>query len=417
MGLPEALIAMSEQPLENITVIDCASLYAGPMAAMFMGDFGADVIKVEHPEYGDAIRDYGKFEEELTWQWIGRNKKSVPLDLHKEKAQEAFKDLIADADVLIENFRPGTLEDWGIGWETLSSVNPDLVMVRTTGFGQTGPYKDQPGFGTLAEAMSGFAYVTGQEDGPPTLPALGLADSVSALYSTFATMFALYWRDVEGGNGQYIDTSILEPLFSIMGEYAVDYSVKDHVHKRQGNSSPHTAPRNTYQTKDGRWVAISGSAESIAKRILHIVGGEELASDPRFRTMEDRLNNVDELDEIIQEWMSKHTREEAIERFQEEEAAIAPVYNIEDIFEDPHLQERNALIDVEDDELGNVTMPSVFPKLSETPGSVEHTGPELGEHTLEVLADQTDLTADEIADLEAEGLTIVAEEYAEASGD
>lgn len=408
---------MSEQPLENITVIDCASLYAGPMTAMFMGDFGADVIKVEHPEFGDAIRDYGKFEEELTWQWIGRNKKSVPLDLHEEKAQEAFRDLVADADVLIENFRPGTLEEWGIGWEALSSVNPDLVMVRTTGFGQTGPYKDHPGFGTLAEAMSGFAYVTGQRDGPPTLPALGLADSVAALYSTFATMMALYWRDVEDGSGQYIDTSIFEPLFGIMGEYAVDYSVKGHVHERRGNRSPHTAPRNTYQTKDGRWVAISGSAESIAQRILHIIGGEELASDPRFRTMEDRLNNVEELDEIIQEWMSEHTREEAIAKFREEEAAIAPVYNIEDIFEDPHLNERDALIDVEDEEFGNITMSGVFPKLSETPGSVEHTGPELGEHTLEVLAARTDLTADQIADLTTEGLTTVASEHTGTSND
>lgn len=398
---------MAEQPLENVKVIDCASLYAGPMTAMFMGDFGAEVVKVEHPVYGDAIRDYGQFDEELTWQWIGRNKKSVPLDLHDETAQEVFKELVSDADVLIENFRPGTLEEWNIGWETLSAINPDLVMVRTTGFGQYGPYKDRPGFGTLAEAMSGFAYVTGDPDGPPTLPALGLADSVAALYSTFAAMFALYWRDVEDGTGQYIDTSILEPLFAIMGEYTVDYSIKDYVHERQGNRSPHTAPRNTYRTKDDQWVAISGSAESIAQRVLRIVGGEDLGTDPRFQTMKGRLENVEELDEIIQDWMSDRTREEVIRIFDEHDAAAAPVYNTEDIFEDEHFRARNALIEVEDEEFGEFEMAGVFPELSETPGSVTHTGPRLGEHTLEVLAAQTSLTAEEIVRLAEDGVTVI----------
>jgi formyl-CoA transferase len=400
---------MVSQPLENITVVDCATLYAGPMAAMFMGDFGAEVLKIEHPEYGDAIRDYGQFEEELTWQWIARNKKSVPLDLHDEAAQEAFLELIAGADVLIENFRPGTLEEWGIGWEIIHEVNPDLVMVRATGFGQYGPYKDRPGFGTLAEAMSGFAYVTGQADGPPTLPALGLADAVAALFSTFSTIFALYWRDVENGTGQYIDTSILEPLFAIMGEYAVDYSVKNYIHERQGNRSPHTAPRNTYRTKDGRWVAISASAESIAKRVLNIVGGERLAKDERFQTMSDRLENDDELDAIIQEWMARHTREEIIEIFDANDAAAAPVYNIADIFEDKHFAAREGLIDLEDEEYGTVTMPGVFPKMSETPGRVEHTGPRLGEHTIEVLTDATSLDEQAVLDLAERGLTRLQE--------
>ncbi len=402
-------VMRDEQPLENLTVIDCASLYAGPMTAMFMGDFGAEVIKIEHPEYGDAIRDYGKFEEELTWQWIARNKKSVPLDLHDEAAQEVFVELVRDADVLIENFRPGTLEEWGIGWETLSEVNPGLVMVRTTGFGQNGPYKDRPGFGTLAEAMSGFAYVTGDPDGPPTLPALGLADSVAAAFSTFAAMFALYWRDVEDGTGQYIDTSILEPLFAIMGEYTVDYSVKDYVHERQGNRSPHTAPRNTYRTKDDRWVAISGSAESIAQRVLRIVGGEELAADERFQTMKDRLAHVEELDEIIQDWMGKRTREEIIDIFEAHDAAAAPVYNTKDIFEDEHFRARDAIIEVEDEKFGEFEMAGVFPVLSETPGSVDHTGPTLGEQTLEVLCGETSLTEAEVRQLAAHGITTIDE--------
>jgi formyl-CoA transferase len=399
-----------DQPLENITVIDCAQLYAGPLATMFMGDFGAEVIKVEHPEHGDAIRGYGQFEEELTWKWIGRNKKSVPIDLKDEEGKEVFKDLVRGADVLVESFRPGTLERWDLGWETLSDVNPDLVMVRTTGFGQDSRYSDKAGFGTLAESMSGFAYVTGQPDGPPQLPALGLADSIAALSSTFASMMALYWRDLEGGSGQYIDTSILEPIFGIMGEYPVDYSVKGKVHERMGNRSAYTAPRNTYKTKDDRWVAISGSAESVARRVLEIVGGEELLNDPRFQTMEDRIDHVEELNEIIQGWMSEHTREEAIEIFDEAGAAMAPIYNIEDIFNDPFFWERDALIDVKDDELGEFTMSGVFPKLSETPGTVAHAGPELGENTLDVLLEHSSLSEEEVLDLVEQGVLAIDDE-------
>lgn len=393
-----------EKPLEGVTVIDSASLYAGPLAAMWLGDFGAEVIKVEHPEYGDSLRAYGPAEEETVWKWVGRNKKSVPIDLHEADGQAIFKDLVEKADVLVENFRPGTLERWGVGWETLSDLNPDLVMVRTTGFGQTGPYKDRPGFGTLAEAMSGFAYLTGQPDGPPTLPALGLADAVAAMHSTFATMFALYWRDVNGGTGQFIDTSILEPLFGIMGEYTVDYGVRGVMHERQGNRSPYSAPRNTYQTKDGRWVALSASAESIAKRVLDIVGGDELVNDPRFQTPAKRLENVEPLDEIIQEWMAQRNRDEILEVFNEHEAALAPVYNTEDIFEDEHFEAREAIAEIDDEKLGSVPMPNVFPKLSETPGDIRHTGPQLGEHTEEVLLERTSLTETEIAELADRGV-------------
>lgn len=406
---------MNEQPLQDVTVVDCAQLYAGPLATTYMGDFGAEVIKVEHPDTGDAIRGYGQFEEELTWKWIGRNKKSVPVDLRDERGKEVFVELVADADVLVESFRPGTLESWDLGWETLSEVNPGLVMVRTTGFGQSSRYEDKAGFGTLAESMSGFAYVTGFPDRPPTLPALGLADSIAALHSVFAAMSALYWRDLKGGTGQYIDTSLVEPIFGIMGEYAVDYSVKDVVHERQGNRSSHTAPRNTYKTKDDRWVAISGSAESVARRVLRIVGGEELLEDPRFRTMEDRIEHVEELDAIIQDWMAEHTREEAIAIFDEGGAAMAPVYNIEDIFEDPYFWERDALIDVEDDELGEFTMSGVFPKLSETPGSVDHPGPELGEHTVEVLTERTSLSAEEVRRLAESGIVTVSDATAGSS--
>lgn len=398
-----------DEPLEELTVVDAASLYAGPLTATMLGDFGAEVIKVEHPQSGDSLRHFGAGDEELAWQWVGRNKKSVPLDLHADDGQAAFRELVADADILIENFRPGTLESWGIGWETLSELNPELVMVRTTGFGQTGPYKDRPGFGTLTEAMSGFAYSTGQEDGPPTLPPLALADTICALHSTFAVMMALYWRDVGGGTGQFIDASILESIFGMMGDHVVEYDQTGRLNKRNGNRSERTAPRNTYETKDGRWVAISGSAESIAKRILQIVGGEELAEDSRFNTMSDRLEHADELDEIIGEWMADHTREEVVDIFEENEAAIGPVYNMEDITNDPHFDARDAIVSVEDEEKGEVKMRGVFPKLSETPGSIEHTGPSLGEHTVEVLATHTDLSAEEIEALAKEDITVIHE--------
>ncbi|MFB6113507.1 MAG: CaiB/BaiF CoA transferase family protein [Halodesulfurarchaeum sp.] len=398
-----------EQPLSGLTVIDCSTVYAGPLAAMYMGDFGAEVIKVEHPGRGDSLRDYGPSEEETVWKWVGRNKRSVPIDLHDPDGQSVLLELVEDADVFIENFRPGTLEDWNIGWETLSSVNPELVMVRMTGFGQTGPYSDRPGFGTLAEAMSGFAYVTGPADGPPTLPAMPLADAVAAMYATFATMFALYWRDVNGGTGQYIDTSILEPLFGAMGEYTVDYGTRGVVHERSGNRSPHTAPRNTYKTKDDRWVALSGSSQSIAQRILEIVGGEDLREDPRFETAAKRIENVDALDDIIADWMADRTRAEAIRIFEEHDAALAPVYNTADIFEDEHFEARDAVAEVDDEDFGNVPMPAVFPKLSETPGSIDHTGPDLGEDTMAVLTDRTSLSEEEVRELAVDG-TVTLEE-------
>lgn len=400
----------TKEPLAGVTVIDCASLYAGPVAATMLADFGADVVKVEHPDGGDPLRQFGRSGRELAWKWVGRNKKSVPLDLHDQDGQRAFLDLVEEADVLIESFRPETLERWNLGWERLSERNPGLVMIRTTGFGQTGPYRDRPGFGTLVEAMSGFAFATGQEDGPPTLPPVALADTVCALHSAFAAMTALYWRDVGDGTGQFIDASILESMFATLGDHVVEYSSTGNVNERSGNRSTRTAPRNTYRTKDDRWVAISGSTESIAKRILRIVGGDDLVEDERFRTMEDRLDNADELDEIIADWMAERTREEIVSTFEANEAAIGPVYSMADIFEDPHFEERDAIVTVDDDDLGEIEMRGVFPKFSRTPGEIKHTGPALGEDAMSVLTEQTSLTEEEVEALAESGVTTVPED-------
>ncbi len=394
-----------ELPLEGVTVLEAAGIFAGPWTGTLMGDFGAEVIKIEHPEYGDPLRD-GLHEEELQIKSMARNKKSVAIDLHHEEGQALVHDLVEDADVFLENFRPGTLEKWNLGWESLSETNPDLVMVKTTGFGQYGPYKDRPGFGTLAESMSGFAHLTGQPDGPPTLPPFPLADAFAGLYSTFATMFALYWRDVNGGTGQYIDTSLLEPIFSsLMNYHVIEYDQKGIVRERQGNrASNYSVPRNAYRTGDDEWVALSASSQSIAERILRIVGGAEMAEDPRFQTHSDRVEHIDEIDDRIQAWMSEHDREEVLEVFNENNAAIAPIYDIEDIYDDPHLEERDALITVEDEDLGEVTLSGVFPKMSKTPGRVKHTGPDLGEDTLEVLLERTAASADELESFYDEGI-------------
>jgi crotonobetainyl-CoA:carnitine CoA-transferase CaiB-like acyl-CoA transferase len=403
---------MSEQelPLEGVTVIECAGIFAGPWTGTLMGDFGAEVIKIEHPEYGDPLRD-GLHDEQLQFKQMARNKKSVAIDLHTEEGQALVHDLVEDADVFLENFRPGTLEKWNLGWESLSETNPDLVMVRTTGFGQYGPYSDRPGFGTLAESMSGFAHLTGQADGPPTLPPFPLADAFAGLYSTFATMFALYWRDVNGGTGQYVDTSLLEPIFaSLMNYHVIEHDQKGIVRERQGNTvTEYSVPRNAYKTNDDEWVALSASSPSIAERILRIVGGEEMAEDPRFQTHQDRVEHVDELDERIQEWMAERDREEIIEIFEENNAAIAPIYDIEDIYNDPHLEERDAILTVDDDDLGDVKVHGVFPKLSKTPGRVESTGPHLGEDTLEVLLDRTTASEDELESFYDEGIIKIGE--------
>lgn len=398
------------QPLDGLRVIDCSSILAGPMTATQLGDFGAEVIKIEHPERGDSIRAHGNHEAELLWKALSRNKKSVGIDLHTAEGQAIVHELVESADVFIENFRPGTLERWNLGWETLADINPSLVMLRVTGFGQTGPYKDRPGFGTLAESMSGFAQLTGQPDGPPTLPPFGLADAFCAMYSVGAVMFALYWRDVNNGTGQFIDSTILEPIFvALMHPHIIEHGETGKVRERLGNRSNNVAPRNTYETKDDEWVAVSSSSESIAKRILEIVGGEELRDDPRFETMQSRIAHVEELDAIVQDWMHQHNREEIIEIFEENEAAIAPIYDIADIFADPHFQARDAIVEVEDEELDSVMMHGVVPKLSETPGSITHTGPALGEHTVEILSKDTSLSDEEIRELAENGVLTTAE--------
>ncbi|HAA93384.1 MAG TPA: CoA transferase [Rhodospirillaceae bacterium] len=393
-----------DTPLKGLKVIDAATVIAGPTLAMHLGDFGAEVLKVEHPR-GDVLRvtGYQKDGVGLWFKMANRNKRGVTLNFSNPKGQEIFKRLVADADVLVENFRTGTMEKWGLGWEDLRKINPKLVMVRLTGFGQTGPYKNRPGFGTVAEVFSGFAHITGYEDGPPTLPNFGLADCIAASFGASAVMYALYHRDVKGGEGQFIDLSIYEPLFQVLGPQPVQYDQLGIVQHRMGNRSKNNAPRNTYETKDGNWVAISTNAPAIVTRVLTLCGGEEAANDPRFATPQSRVEHIEEVDGIVADWVKARNLDEVLEKFEEAEAAIGPAYDIAQIFEDPQYQARNDIVAVDDDELGPIRMANAFPFLSETPAQIRHAGPSLGQHNDEVFGEELGFSADEIAAMKDDG--------------
>ncbi|WP_148413973.1 CaiB/BaiF CoA-transferase family protein [Haloferax sp. KTX1] len=391
-------------PLDGLVVLEAGSMISGPTVGRFLADFGATVIKIEHPAFGDHIRRFGPQKDGVgLWhKYLSRNKQSITLNISTDEGAAVFEDLVGEADLLIENFRPGTLERWNVGWERLSEVNDDLVMLRMSGFGQTGPYAERPGFGTLAEAMSGFAYLNGFPDSPPLLPPTGLADNIAALFSTFAVMFALYHRDVHGGGGQYIDTSLIEPIFGLLGPQPLRYDQLGEIESRSGNRSTSSAPRNVYRTGDDRWVAISASAQPLAERTFDAIDRPDLKDDPRFETNEDRLEHVDELDAVIQDWMDDHSREEVLDAFEAADATLAPVYNVEDILNDEHYAAREAFLTVDDPDLGEAVVQNAFPKFSETPGRVDHLGPSLGEHNDAVYRDRLGYDESVLSDLEAE---------------
>ena len=373
-------------PLGSIKVVDAATIFAGPVAATLLADYGADVIKVEHPD-GDSLRGLGwqKDGVSLWWAYANRNKRGVTIKLSHPRGRDAMLRLLDDADVLIENFRPGTLERWGLGWETLHELNPRLVVARVTGFGQTGPYRDRAGFGTLAESMSGFAHVNGHPDGPPTLPPFALADGVAAMATAFAVMTALHWRDNGGGVGQEIDLSIYEPLFGVLGPQSTVYDQLGLVQGRTGNRAPFTAPRNLYLSRDEVWLGMSASSQSTAERTMCLVGRSDMVAEPWFANHTGRLEHQDELDAAVGSWVAERDAQEVVDKFAEAGAAIAPILDIAGIFEDPQFQARETITSVEHPVLGPVRMPNVVARLSKTPGRVATAGPGLGEHNCEVL--------------------------------
>lgn len=374
--------------LDGCTVIDLSSLFAGPFAATMLADHGADVIKVEHPR-GDDLRNWGprKDGHGLWWKVVSRNKRMAALDLHDPGAQEALRRLAARADVLISNFRPGRLESWGLGWEALHELNPRLILAEVTGFGQNGPYSSLPGFGTLAESMSGFAAVTGEADGPPMLPPFGLADGIAGLCTAFAISSALWSRE-STGTGTRIDTALYEPLLWIVGSHIVEYDQLGIIQRRMGNSVPQVVPRNAFRTRDDQWVTLSGAAQTVTERLLAIIGRPEAITDPRFATNVTRLAHRDEVDEMIAAWIAGHPREEVIRILREADVAVAPVYDASDIAADEHFLFRGSVLRAADPDLGPLLMQGIIPRVSERPGSVRWTGSSvIGADTAAVLAE------------------------------
>ncbi|WP_328860243.1 CaiB/BaiF CoA transferase family protein [Streptomyces sp. NBC_00306] len=395
--------APSPMPLQGLRVLDLATLFAGPLAATMLGDFGAEVIKVEHPTRPDPSRGHGAARNGvgLWWKLLGRNKRTITLDLSTSGGRETLLRLAATADVIVENFRPGTLEKWQLGWEELSAVNPRLVLTRVTGFGQFGPYSHRPGFGTLAEAMSGFASITGEADGPPTLPPFGLADSIAALATSYAVMTALTARQTTG-RGQVVDMAIIEPILTVLGPQPLWYDQVGYVQTRTGNRSGNNAPRNTYRTADGHWVAVSTSAQSIAERVMTLVGRPDLIDEPWFTTGSGRAEHADILDDAVGGWIAERSRTETMEAFEKAEAAIAPIYDIRDVMEDPQYQALDTITEVPDPELGPLRMQNVLFRLSETPGSIRWAGRPHGADTDAVLT-ELGLTGADISALRTQG--------------
>jgi crotonobetainyl-CoA:carnitine CoA-transferase CaiB-like acyl-CoA transferase len=397
----------ADMPLAGLTVIDAGTTIAGPMAASLLGDFGADVIKIELPGRGDPTREWAPKKDgvSLWWKVSGRNKKMITLNLSNPRGQQLLKQLALDTDVIIENFRPGTLERWNVGYRDLMEVNPGIVMVRISGYGQDGPYSHRPGYGTIAEAMSGIPSFTGFPDKPPSLSAFPLADAVAALFGALGAMFAIYHRDVRGtGEGQYIDVSLYAPLFRLVESFVIAYDQLGVVKQRRGNRMEESSPRNAYQTSDGEWVAVSASSQRTFERLAHAIGRPDLPRDPQFADNPSRVSNDAQLDAIIGHWFQNFPLEEAMAILEQNDVVAGPVYDIRRILQDSHYEARENIVEVVDAELGKVRMQNVTPKLSRTPGRVRCAGGQLGEHNYEVYGERLGLTVEEIDDLKEAGV-------------
>ena len=373
MSIPASL------PLEGVRVLDLSRLVAGNMLTLQLADFGAEVIKIESAQ-GDTLRDWKNDGKSLWWKVYGRNKKSVCLDLKSESGRSKLLALLPQADVVVESFRTGGMEKFGLGPEVLHGINPKLVIVRISGWGQSGPYSDKPGFGTVVEAFSGFAEKNGFPDKPPALPNLGLADMISGLSGAFATMVALREVEVNNGAGQVVDLSLLEPIIGILGPDAAIYQHTGEKPKRLGNRAENAAPRNAYKCLDGQWLVMSGSTQRMAERIMKAIGCGHLVDDPRFSTNAARIENVEKLDEFIGDFVGRRSQKQNLEHFELHQVTVGPVLSVDALMQNEHVRQRQVLTEVPDGELGSVLMHNVFPRLSRTPGLIRSASPQLGEH-------------------------------------
>lgn len=393
-------------PLAGLKVLDAGNMIAGPLAATQLADFGAEVIKVELPGLGDSMRHWSPIKngKSLWWKVIGRNKKLVTLALSKPEGRELFLELVKTVDIVIENFRPGTFERWGLSYKDLSEINPGLVMVRVSGFGQTGPYSSKGGYGTIAEAFSGVPSFTGFPDKPPTLPGFPLADSLAATFSAMAAMFAIYKRDHGDGKGQEIDVSLYEPLFRLVEAQVIGFDQLGLVKERIGNRLAEDSPRNTYETKDGRWLGISASSQKTYERLAVAIGRPDLITDERFLNNAVRCDNADELDAIIAQWIRGYTLQEVMEIFDTNQVVAGPVLDIRDIFNHPQYLFRKNIVEVDDDDFGKVKMQNVVPVFSDTPGKVRHSGGDLGKDNREIFIESLGLSDQRYQELLNQGV-------------
>ena len=393
-------------PLHGLRVVETATLAAGPMLAAALAEFGAEVIKVEQPDSGDPMRSWGERKDGIgiMWKSVGRNKRCVTLDLRHAEGQELFHELLAVSDVLVVGNRPSALLRWGIDYDSVHARHPQLVMVHITGYGRGGPKSDLPGYGTLAEAMSGFAHITGQPDGPPTLPPFMLADGVAAQSGTWAVMMALYHRDVHGGGGQLIDVNLIEPLARLLEPATLAYDQLGKIQGRVGNRLDASAPRNAYRTADDHWIAISSASPNTAMRVYRAIGRPELADDPNYVDPARKQDRALEVDKLVAEWIAERTLADAMAVLRAADVAAAPVYDAAQLLADEHLQSRGMFLAVDDPDFGSVTVQAPVVQMSETPGSVEHLGKELGADNDAVYGDLLGVAPERLATLRAKGV-------------
>ena len=395
------------QPLDDIRILDVSSFLAGPFCSTQLAEFGAEVWKVELPKIGDALRRFGTITEKgdsLPWLSECRNKKSITLDMRTPEGARIMKQLVKEVDVMVENFQPGTLEKWGLGWDTLKEINPRLVMVRISGYGQTGPYRDRPGFGRIANAFGGLAFLAGYPDRPPVTPGSAtIPDYMAGIYGALGAMLALKARE-RTGRGQLVDIGLYEPIFRILDELAPAYAYKGYVRQRMGPATVNVVPHSHYPTRDGRWIAIACTNDKIYQRLAVAMGEPERADPDSWGTLKNRERDRQQVDEHVAAWTSKHDRAELLRICEEAQVPCGPIYAIDEIFEDPQYAARGNILKVQDDRVGELPIPNLVPRLSETPGSVKWLGPRLGEHNDEIFKGLLGLGEEELRRLASEGV-------------
>jgi succinyl-CoA--D-citramalate CoA-transferase len=397
----------AHSPLEGVRVVEMGSLLAGPFCGQLLADFGAEVMKVEPPGKGDPMREWGRHRKNgrtLWWPIIARNKKSVTLNLREREGQELARELISGADVVVENFRPGTMERWGLGYEDLSETNPGLVMVRVSGYGQTGPYRERAGFGAIGASMGGIRHVTGYPDRPPPRVGVSLGDSLAATFGAFGAVTALYNREARNGEGQVVDVGIYEAVLALMESTIPEYALAGHVRGRTGAILPFVAPSNTYPTRDDDYVVIGANADTVFARFAEATGHPEWAEDERYATHNARGENQEELDDMISGWTRERTVDEVLEVLKDAGVPAGKVFTAKDMVEDPHYAARENVVTVEDPEMGPFPMQNVVPRLIDTPGKVHWTGPALGQHNDEVYGEVLGLSEEEREALHERGV-------------